>query len=111
MAITNRNYDNIFYKTQLFCSSYFLTKELDYILYYVKWSGGAACPHCGVLGRDSFFCFFSFWGGGGGGGVLLFLLLRRFIAFAQADLNAKIFLLGELQLVAKGLEDAFTLPV
>ena len=57
-----------------------------------------------------FFVFFSFLGGGGGGGVLL-LLLRRFIAFAQAVLNAKIFLLGELQLVAKGLEDAFTLPV
>ena len=87
-----------------------MTKELDYILYYVKWSGGAACPHCGVLGRDSFFCFFSFLGGGGGGGVLL-LLLRRFIAFAQAVLNAKIFLLGELQLTAKGQEDAFTLHV
>ena len=29
-------------------------------------------------------------------------LLCRFIAFAQAVLNAEIFLLGELQLVAKG---------
>ena len=58
-----------------------------------------------------FFVFFLFWGEGEEGGVLLLLLLRRFIAFAQAVLNAKIFLLGELQLVAKGLEDAFTLPV
>ena len=34
-----------------------------------------------------------------------------FIAFAQAVLNAEIFLLGELQLVAKGQEDAFTLHI
>ena len=32
------------------------------------------------------------------------LLLCRFIAFAQAVLNAEIFLLGELQLVAKDQE-------
>ena len=31
MAITNGNYNNIFYKTRLFCSSYFLVKESDYI--------------------------------------------------------------------------------
>ena len=37
-------------------------------------------------------------------------LLFRFIAFAQAVLNAKIFLLGELQL-AKGQEDAFNVNV
>ena len=42
---------------------------------------------------------------------LLLLLLFHFIAFAQAGLNAKIFLLGKLQLVAKGQEDAFTLYV
>ena len=43
--------------------------------------------------------------------LLLLLLLYRFIAFAQAVLNAEIFLLGELQLVAKDQEDAFTLHV
>ena len=42
-------------------------------------------------------------------GVLLLLL--RLIAFAQVFLNAEIFLLGELQLIAKGQEDAFTLHV
>ena len=40
-----------------------------------------------------------------------FLTLFRFIALAQAVLNAEIFLLGELQLVAKGQEDAMTLHV
>ena len=68
-------------------------------------------PSLRSFGKRFFFLFFFFLGGRGRRGVLLFLLLRRFIAFAQADLNAKIFLLGELQLVAKGLEDAFTLPV
>ena len=43
--------------------------------------------------------------------LLLLLLLCRFIAFAQAVLNADIFLLGELQLVDHGQEDAFTLHV
>ena len=43
--------------------------------------------------------------------LLLLLLLFGFIAFAQAVFNAKIFLLGELQLVTKGREDAFTLHV
>ena len=43
--------------------------------------------------------------------LLLLLLLCRFIAFAQAALNGEIFLLGELQLVAKDQEDAFTLHV
>ena len=43
--------------------------------------------------------------------LLLLLLLCPFIVFAQAVLNAEIFLLGELQLVAKGQEDAFTLYV
>ena len=43
--------------------------------------------------------------------LLLLLLLCRFIAFAQAVLNAEIFLLGELQQVAKDQEDAFTLHV
>ena len=42
---------------------------------------------------------------------LSLLLLCCFIAFAQPVLNAEIFLLGELQLVAKGQEDAFTLHV
>ena len=37
--------------------------------------------------------------------------MSRFIAFAQAVLNAEIFLLDELQLVAKGQEDDFTLHV
>ena len=37
--------------------------------------------------------------------LLLLLLLCRFIAFAQAVLNAEILFLGELQLVAKGQED------
>ena len=41
----------------------------------------------------------------------LLLLLFRFIALAQAALNAEIFLLGGLQLVAKGQEDAFILHV
>ena len=40
-----------------------------------------------------------------------FLTLFRFIALAQAVLNAEMFLLGELQLVAKGQEDAMTLHV
>ena len=43
--------------------------------------------------------------------LLLLLLLSRFIAFDQAILNAETFLLGELQLVAKGQEDAFILHV
>ena len=43
--------------------------------------------------------------------LLLLLLCCRFIAFAQEVLNGKIFLLGELQLVAKDQEDAFTLHV
>ena len=43
--------------------------------------------------------------------LLLLLFLCRFIAFTQAVLNADIFLLGELQIVAKGQEDAFTLHV
>ena len=41
----------------------------------------------------------------------LLLLLFHFIAFAQAVLNAEIFLLGDLQLVAKDQEDAFILHV
>ena len=45
MAIANANYDNIFYKTRLFCSSLYLIKESNYILSDGKWgvSGGAAC--------------------------------------------------------------------
>ena len=43
--------------------------------------------------------------------LILSLLLCFFIAFAQAVLNAEVFLLRELQLVAKGQEDAFTLHV
>ena len=43
--------------------------------------------------------------------LLLLSLLFRFIAFGQAVLNAEILLLSELQLVAKGQEDAFTLHV
>ena len=43
--------------------------------------------------------------------LLLLLLLCHFIVFTQAVLNAEIFLLGELQLVAKGQEGAFTLHV
>ena len=43
--------------------------------------------------------------------LLLLLLLYLFIAFAQAVLNSEIFFLGELQLVAKGQEDAFTLHI
>ena len=35
----------------------------------------------------------------------------RFIASSQTVLNTEIFLLGKLQLVAKGQEDAFTLHV
>ena len=42
---------------------------------------------------------------------ILYLLLFRFISFTQAVLNAEILLLDELQLVAKGQEDAFTLHV
>ena len=42
---------------------------------------------------------------------LLLLLLCHFISFAQTVLNAEIFPSGEVQLVAKGQEDAFTLPV
>ena len=41
--------------------------------------------------------------------IIYLLLLLRFIAFAQAVLNVEIFLLGELQLVAKGQEYAFAL--
>ena len=41
----------------------------------------------------------------------LLLLLCRFIAFALAVINAEIFFLGELQLAAKGQEDAFTVHV
>ena len=48
MAITNENYDNIFYKMRFFCLSYFLIKESDYILSDVKWSGGAESLHWGV---------------------------------------------------------------
>ena len=93
--------------------SYFLTKELDYILYYNTWCGGAACPHWGVLERDFFFVFVFVFGGKGEewGYYYYYYYNVVFIAFAQAVLNAKIFLLGELQLVAKGQEDAFTLPV
>ena len=43
--------------------------------------------------------------------LLLLLLLFRFIAFGEAVLYAEMFLLGRLQLVAKGQEDAFTLHV
>ena len=43
--------------------------------------------------------------------LLLLLLLCHFISFAQTVLNAEIFPSGEVQLVAKGQEDAFTLPV
>ena len=43
--------------------------------------------------------------------LLLLLLLCRFIAFALAVINAEIFFLGELQLAAKGQEDAFTVHV
>ena len=42
---------------------------------------------------------------------LLLLLSCRFIAFALAVINAEIFFLGELQLAAKGQEDAFTVHV
>ena len=42
---------------------------------------------------------------------LLLLLLCRSIAFALAVINAEIFFLGELQLAAKGQEDAFTVHV
>ena len=42
---------------------------------------------------------------------LLLLLLCHFISFAQTVLTAEIFPSGEVQLVAKGQEDAFTLPV
>ena len=41
----------------------------------------------------------------------LLLLLSRSIAFIQAVFNANILLLGELQLVDEGQEDAFTLHV
>ena len=65
VAITNGNYNNIFYKTRLFCSSYFLIKEWYYILSDAKWSGGAACPHsCPHQGSlEELVCFF--WGGRG----------------------------------------------
>ena len=43
--------------------------------------------------------------------LLLLLLLCHFIAFAQAVLKVEVFLLGELQLVAKGQEDTFILHV
>ena len=43
--------------------------------------------------------------------IIIIIIIFRFIAFAQAVLNAEIFLLSELQLVAKGQEDAFTLHV
>ena len=41
----------------------------------------------------------------------LLLLLCRSIAFALAVINTEIFFLGELQLAAKGQEDAFTVHV
>ena len=43
--------------------------------------------------------------------LLLLLLFCHFIVFTQAILNGEIFLLGELQLAAKGQEDAFILHV
>ena len=50
VAVTNGNYNNIFYKTQLFCLSYFLIKwyilmKENYILCEVKLFGAVACPH------------------------------------------------------------------
>ena len=42
---------------------------------------------------------------------IIIIIIMSFLAFAQAVINAEIFLLGELQLVAKGQEDAFTLHV
>ena len=42
---------------------------------------------------------------------VLLLLLCRFIAFALAVLDGEIFFFGELQLAAKGQEDAFTINV
>ena len=41
--------------------------------------------------------------------IILSLLLWHFIAFTKAVFNTKIFLLGKLQLVTKGEEDAVTL--
>ena len=38
--------------------------------------------------------------------LFYYFILLSFIAFAQAVLNAEIFLLGKLQPVAKGQEDA-----
>ena len=43
--------------------------------------------------------------------IIIIVITFPFIAFAQIVLNAEIFFLGELQLVAKGQEDAFTLHV
>ena len=43
--------------------------------------------------------------------IIIIIIIMSFLAFAQAVINAEIFLLGELQLVAKGQEDAFTLHV
>ena len=43
--------------------------------------------------------------------IIIIIIIMSFLAFAQAVINAEIFLLGELQLVAKGQEDAFTVHV
>ena len=43
--------------------------------------------------------------------LLLLLLLCCFMPFAHAVLNAEVFLLGEVQLIAKRKKDAFILPV
>ena len=43
--------------------------------------------------------------------AFLLLYYYSYIALAQAVLTADIFLMGELQQVAKGQEDAFTLQV
>ena len=42
---------------------------------------------------------------------IIIIITFPFIAFTQAVPNAKIFLLGELQLVVKGQGDVFTLHV
>ena len=43
--------------------------------------------------------------------IIIIIITFPFIAFTQAVPNAKIFLLGELQLVVKGQGDVFTLHV
>ena len=43
--------------------------------------------------------------------IITITIAFPFIALAKAVHNAEIFFLGELQLVAKGQEDAFTLHV